>query len=153
MTRHSSGNAKRCFDSPCVDCLGGLRMSQLVPGKKGNKAAGNNQTRKRKNSGQTTSTTPSFGKKSSWGKKKNNGQNFKPATSSTGQGGSSSCKLLCIQLTDIISIILANYCHMHGNNATHPWEKCHLNRNGSNFNAEKAVAWAQGLKKKSDKAD
>ena len=42
---------------------------------------------------------------------------------------------------------------MHGNNATHPWEKCHLNRNGSNFNAEKAVAWAQGLKKKSDKAD
>ena len=42
---------------------------------------------------------------------------------------------------------------MHGSNATHTWDKCHLNKNGSNFNPTKAVAWAQGLKKRSEAAD
>ena len=49
-----------------------------------------------------------------------------------------------------IVILGSNYCPIHGSSSTHPWDKCHLNKEGSNFNPDKAVSWANNLKKKSE---
>ena len=98
MTRHSSGQSKKVFDSPCVDCDGGLRMSQLI---KKVKAAGKNQNRKStpyKGNGQSASSNQTSGKKSSWGKKKNSNRNFGSGSNSQNQGNQSSSGKILVSL-------------------------------------------------------
>ena len=117
---------------------------QLLEGKstKAKSSTGSSKTPQKKNQPWFKNQKKTYNKSSSGGS-----GNFGSGTSGSQSKGTKRKFIYFIKNNFYLG---SNYCPIHGPASTHPWDKCHLNKEGSNFNPDKAVAWASNLKKKSD---